>query len=94
MCIRDRAQVANQVSPQIERQIYMRLQEMRQKLAIGNRIKPYTVAGDALLKEIARRAPASLDELDAVQGFSNSGLTKNAAQIVTVIAAIRQSTNK
>jgi ATP-dependent DNA helicase RecQ len=88
------AKAAHQVSPQMERQIYMRLQEMRQKLAIGNRIKPYIVASDVLLKEIARRAPASLGELDAIQGFSNSGLTKNAAQIVTMIAAIRQSINK
>ena len=78
------------MSPQLEKQIYMRLQEMRQKLAIGNRAKPFTIAGDPLLKEIARRAPNSLDALEAVSGFAASGLTKAPAQIITMIAALRQ----
>jgi ATP-dependent DNA helicase RecQ len=81
---------AEEVSPQLEKQIYMRLQELRQKLAIGNRVKPSTVAGDPLLREIARRAPTSLDALQAIPGFVASGLGKSSAQIVTMIAALRQ----
>ena len=79
-----------QVSPQLEKQIKMRLQEMRQKLAIGARVKPFTIAGDPLINEIARCAPASLDALQAVPGFPNSGLVKASAQIITMIAALRQ----
>ncbi|HAJ37830.1 MAG TPA: hypothetical protein DCL15_19345 [Chloroflexi bacterium] len=78
------------ISPQLEKQIYMRLQELRQKLAIGNRVKPFTIAGDPLLREIARRAPTSLDALQAIPGFAASGLSKSSAQIVTMIAALRQ----
>jgi len=84
------AQEVEQISPQLEKQIYMRLQEMRQKLAISNRAKPFTIAGDPLLKEIARRAPTSLDALQAVPGFAASGLGKASAQIITMIAALRQ----
>ena len=83
-------QEVEQISPQLEKQIYMRLQEMRQKLAISNRAKPFTVASDPLLKEIARRAPISLDALQAVPGFAASGLAKTSAQIITMIAALRQ----
>jgi ATP-dependent DNA helicase RecQ len=83
-------QEAEQVSPQLEKQIYMRLQEIRQKLAISNRARPFTIASDPLLKEIARRAPASLDALQAVPDFAASGLSKVSAQIITMIAALRQ----
>lgn len=79
-----------QTSPQLERQIYMRLQEMRQRLAVSNRVKPFTMAGDPLLKEIARHAPSSLDALQAIPGFAASGLSKSAAQIITMIVALRQ----
>ncbi|HHY58948.1 MAG TPA: RecQ family ATP-dependent DNA helicase [Chloroflexi bacterium] len=84
------SQETEQISPQLERQIYMRLQEMRQKLAIASRVKPFTIAGDPLLKEIARRAPTSLDALQAVPGFAASELNKTSAQIITLIVALRQ----
>jgi ATP-dependent DNA helicase RecQ len=76
-------------NPQIERQLYMRLQELRQKRAVAERSKPYLIAGDALLREIARRMPGSVDELMQIQGFRSSGLTVDAVQIVTAIAALR-----
>lgn len=84
------SQEAELASPQLERQIYMRLQELRQKLAVRNRVKPFTIAGDPLLKEIARRAPSSLDALQAIPGFAASGLSNSSAQIVTLIAALRE----
>jgi len=84
------SQEAELASPQLERQIYMRLQELRQKLAVRNRVKPFTIAGDPLLKEIARRAPSSLDALQAIPGFAASGLSNSSAQIVTLIVALRE----
>jgi len=77
-------------SPQIERQIYLRLQEMRQKRAVVERVKPYSIASDNLLREIARRAPGSVDELMALQGFRSGGLATEANQILTMIAALRE----
>ncbi len=77
------------VSPQIQKQVYMRMQELRQKLAITRRTKPFMIASNPLIKEIAQRAPATLDELDAVPGFRESGFASESTQIVTLIAAIR-----
>lgn len=77
-------------SPQIERQILMRLQEVRQKRAVAERAKPYAIAPDSLLREIARRAPLSTAELMAIPGFRSSGLATEVNQILTMIHALRQ----
>lgn len=77
------------VSPQVQKQVYMRLQELRQKLAISNRVKPFTIASNVLLKEISQRAPATLDELEVIPGFRESGFANATTQIVTMIAAVR-----
>lgn len=79
------------VAAQMQKQIYTRLQELRQKLAVKARIRPYQIAGDPLLKTIAQQAPATLEELDAIPGFRTSGLAQEAVQIVTMIEAIRMN---
>jgi ATP-dependent DNA helicase RecQ len=43
-------QAAAAHSPQLERKILMRLQEMRQKRAVAERAKPYSIAPDSLLR--------------------------------------------
>lgn len=80
---------ANVASPQIRKQVYMRLQEMRQKLAIARRTKPFTIAGNPLIKEIAQRAPTTLDALEAIPGFRESGFAAESTEIIALIAAIR-----
>ena len=82
-------QATREQTPQIERQVFLRLQEMRQKTAVNSRSKAFEIAGNPLLKEIARRAPISLDELRAIPGFNASGLATEATQIITMIAAVR-----
>ncbi len=77
------------VSPQLEKRIFMKMQEIRQKVAIAERLKPGETASNTLLKEIARAAPATLDELDAIPGFRTSALREQGPQILTFIAAAR-----
>jgi superfamily II DNA helicase RecQ len=78
------------VSPQLERRVYLRLQELRQKLAIASGSKQFEVASNALLRAIAERAPHSLEELAAVPGFTESRLAREATQIVAYVWALRQ----
>ncbi len=82
-------EAAEAVSPQLERKILLRLQEFRQKRAVAERTKTYAIAPDTLLRAIAQRAPGGLDELQAIPGFRTSGLTADANQILTAIAALR-----
>ncbi|RIK44111.1 MAG: hypothetical protein DCC55_03600 [Chloroflexi bacterium] len=77
------------VSPQVERRIFMKLQELRQKKAIQARVPPYTVAGNTLLKSIAQQAPTTPDALDAILGFRSSGLKDEADQVLAIIAEAR-----
>jgi superfamily II DNA helicase RecQ len=77
------------VSPQVERKLFMRLQEMRQKLAIKNRVAPYTVAGNTLLKSIAQKAPTTRDELEGLLGFRSSGLKDEVETLLTMIHEAR-----
>ena len=78
------------VSPQIERRIYLKLQEMRQKIAVGDRTKPYQVASNTLLKTISQVGPSDKATLEAVLGFRTSGLVAHAEQIATIIREIRE----
>jgi ATP-dependent DNA helicase RecQ len=74
------------VSPQVERRIFMKMQELRQKVAVRERGKPYLVAGNNLLKSIAQTAPRSKDELFQIVGFRSSGLRDEVDQILQIIA--------
>jgi ribonuclease D len=78
------------VSPQVERRIYLKLQEIRQKIAVGDRIKPYQVANNTLLKSISQLAPSEKSALEQVPGFRTSGMTAHAEQIATIIREIRE----
>jgi superfamily II DNA helicase RecQ len=76
-------------SPQLEKKLFMRLQEIRQKRAVAERTKPYAIAPDSLLRAIAQRAPADRDALEAIQGFRSSGLAPDVETIVAAITALR-----
>jgi superfamily II DNA helicase RecQ len=84
---------AQTVSPQIERRILLKLQELRQKQAIAEGSKPYLVASNALLKSIAQTAPDSLTALEQVPGFRQSGLARISAEILAFIQAARTITS-
>jgi ATP-dependent DNA helicase RecQ len=79
------------VSPQTERRIYLKLQEVRQKIAVSDRTKPYQVANNTLLKTIAQTAPRDKDALEQIPGFRTSGLMAHAEQIASLIQAIRET---
>ncbi|MBX3050984.1 MAG: RecQ family ATP-dependent DNA helicase [Caldilineaceae bacterium] len=78
------------VDPRVERQVYMKMQEIRQKIAVAERGKSYLVAGNGLLKEIARTAPRSEETLQAIIGFRSSGLVGKESEIVTAVEEIFQ----
>ncbi|MDQ3248658.1 MAG: HRDC domain-containing protein, partial [Chloroflexota bacterium] len=78
------------VSPQIERRIFMKLQELRQKKAIHERSKPYLVASNPLLKLIAQTAPTTSETLEQILGFRSSGFRDEVAHILAVITQARQ----
>ncbi len=70
-----------------ERQITLRLQELRQRLAVERGVAPYRIASNRLLQALARQAPSSPDALAQIQGFAASGL---AEHVDAVLEAIRQ----
>ncbi len=76
------------VSPRVEKQIYMKLQEMRQKKAISERSKPYLIASNTILKAIAQNAPNSEEALDSIVGFRSCGLKEDAATIAREVQQI------
>ncbi|MEZ4613966.1 MAG: HRDC domain-containing protein [Caldilineaceae bacterium] len=80
------------VSPQVEKKIYMKLQEIRQKKAIGERSKPYLIASNTILKAIAQRAPTTTEELDAIVGFRSCGLKDDAALVLDEVKKIVETT--
>jgi superfamily II DNA helicase RecQ len=79
------------VSPRLERQIFMKMQELRQKVAVAEGGKPYLVANNNLLKTIARTAPESREALEMTLGFRSSGLREQADQIVEIVKEAREA---
>jgi ribonuclease D len=77
------------VPPQVERRIFMKLQELRQKKAVTGRAKPSEVANATLLKTLAHTAPETPAALDAIPGFRSSGLAEEAARILEIVAEAR-----
>ncbi|MEX1019280.1 MAG: HRDC domain-containing protein [Litorilinea sp.] len=78
------------VSPQMQRRIFMKLQEMRQKISVESRYKSQEIASTTLLRAIAESAPGSLEELHAIRGFGESALAQHDTQILTVINSLLQ----
>lgn len=78
------------VSPQVERRIFLKLQELRQKKAITERVPPYTVAGNTLLKTIAQQAPTTQEALEGILGFRSSGIKDEAEPILALIIEARK----
>ncbi len=78
------------VSPQVERRIFMKLQELRQKKAINERSKPYLIAGNTLLKLIAQTGPSNQEELEKILGFRSSGFKDEGEKILTLVAESRK----
>ncbi len=76
---------ARAVSPQVERRIYMKMQELRQKIAVRERDKPYLVAANGLLKTISQTAPSSEEDLYQIMGFRSSGLREDAEAILRIV---------
>lgn len=79
---------AKRVDARTERQIFMKMQEMRQMIAVAERGKSYLVANNGLLKEIAKTAPRSVEELQAIVGFRSSGLAGKEEEIVAAVEEI------
>ncbi len=76
------------VSPQVEKKIFMKLQEIRQKKAIRERSKPYLVASNTILKAIAQQGPTTPEALDAIVGFRSCGLKEDAALVLAEVKQI------
>lgn len=76
------------VSPQTERKIFLKLQELRQKCAVQERIPAYQIANNGILKQIAAQAPETQADLEAIVGFRSSGLNGSAAQILEIVAGL------
>lgn len=76
------------VSAAVEKKIFMKLQEMRQKKAITGRAKPYEVAGNTLLKSIAQRAPTTQEQLEGLLGFRSSGIKDEGERILALVREI------
>lgn len=82
-----RAAIAGRVvSAQCERQIFLKLQELRQKKAVQERNRSSAVAPTSLLKTIAKVAPRNEKELMQIVGFRSSGLRDEADTILAIVA--------
>ncbi len=79
------------VSAAVEKKIFMKLQELRQKKAITGRAKPYEVAGNTLLKSIAQRAPTTQEQLEGLLGFRGSGLKEDAERVLEIVREIMKN---
>jgi superfamily II DNA helicase RecQ len=65
--------------------LYVALRDLRRKLADREAVPVFTVCTNEQLAEIARRRPASLGALSAVEGIGESRLRKYGEQIVGVV---------
>ena len=77
--------------PQVTRRLYVKLQELRQKIAVAEHCSPSEVASGSLLKTISASAPRTLSGLEMIPGFRSSGLRPYAEEICAYAAAAWQN---
>jgi len=75
------------VSKRSERRIFMKMQEFRQKRAVGEGLSPYHIAANGILKALAQTGPTSQADLNKIVGFRSCGLKDDADKILEFITA-------
>ncbi len=75
------------VSARTERRIFMKMQELRQKAAVTNRMRVYEAANNTILKAIAQTGPTTVEELNKIKGFSTCILAEKAEEIAEFVKA-------
>ena len=75
----------------VSRRLFLKLQELRQKVAVAERCNPSEVASSSLLKAISATAPQSVADLEKIPGFRSSGLRQHAEMICVYAAAAWQN---
>ncbi len=83
----ERADQSGNTPPPVTRRLFLKLQELRQKLAVAQGCNPSEIASSGLLKAISAAAPQSVVDLEKIPGFRSSGLHPHAEQICTYAAA-------
>jgi len=77
---------ASETPPGVDQALFERLRAWRLDVARQNGWAPYVIFWDTVLKEIAARRPATLDELAAVKGVGPRKLEQYGAAVLEVIA--------
>jgi ATP-dependent DNA helicase RecQ len=72
-----------------ESTLFERLRTLRKKLADLSGVPPYVIFHDATLREMARRAPASLEEFATIPGVGQAKLVRYGQMFTDEIRAQR-----
>jgi ATP-dependent DNA helicase RecQ len=72
-----------------EEALFERLRSLRKKLADHSGVPPYVIFHDATLREMVRRAPASLEEFAAIPGVGQAKLARYGQMFTDEIRAGR-----
>jgi ATP-dependent DNA helicase RecQ len=72
-----------------EQALFERLHSLRKKLADHSGVPPYVIFHDATLREMVRRAPASLEEFAAIPGVGQAKLARYGQMFTDEIRAGR-----
>ena len=67
--------------------LFERLRAWRRERADAERVPPYCVFSDKVLREIARQKPGDEDELAGINGVGGKKLEKYGAQVIEVVGA-------
>ena len=71
----------------VDRELFDRLRALRLQIARDRGVPPYVIFHDTTLRELARRKPVSLDQLQSVYGIGSRKAEQLGEPFVTAIAA-------
>ena len=74
----------------VHRGLFESLRQLRRKVAEAKRVPAYIVFGDATLRDMARRRPATLDSFRSVRGIGEKKLEDYGEQFIKAIAEFCQ----
>ena len=70
----------------VDRELFEELRVLRMEIARRRRVPPYVIFHDTTLAAIARRRPATADELAKISGVGQAKLERYGADVLRVVA--------
>lgn len=68
-----------------DEELFLKLKNIRYSIALNEKVSPYNICSDKILREMCIRKPKNRDEMDAIYGIGNKFIENYADEFLKII---------